>query len=129
MLLNLLHRRLRVQWSVALNLAILRHFIKMQKCSRDDRPELIQPGGVGDGFAGVLGVTGKAEGLGAVERDREARLAGRMCVGARESSLFRRLGLGVLWCGCSNNFSSNRQLLKVRGRTLGGSRLALGGLC
>ena len=76
-LLDLLHGRLRVQW-------------------RDDRPELVHPGGMGDGLAGVLGVAGEAEGLGAVEGDGVANFASSVCVRAVERSLFRGLGLRVL---------------------------------
>ena len=49
-----------------------------------------------DRLAGVLGGTGKAEGLGAVEGDGVPRLARRVCVCACERSLFRGLRLRVL---------------------------------
>ena len=78
-LLDLLHGRLRVQW-------------------RDDRPELVHPGRMGDGLAGVLGVTGEAEGLGAVEGNSVASLALRSGVGARKSGLFGSLSLSIGFC-------------------------------
>lgn len=64
--------------------------------SRDDRPELIHPGGMGDRFTGVLRVTREAESLGAVEGDRVACFARRMSISAREGGLFGGLGLRVL---------------------------------
>ena len=51
---------------------------------------------MGDGLAGVLGVTGQAEGLWAVEGDGVAHFARSVCVRAVERSLFRGLGLRVL---------------------------------
>lgn len=63
---------------------------------RDNRPELIQTGCMRNGFAGVLGFTSEAEGLGAVEGDRGACLTLGGGVGARKSSLFRGLSLGIL---------------------------------
>lgn len=67
---------------------------------RDNRPELVHPGGMRDRLAGVLGVAGKAEGLGAVEGDRVACLAGAGRIGANEGGLFSGLSLGILGCGC-----------------------------
>ena len=65
------------------------------KNARDNRPELVHTGRMGDGFAGVLGVAGEAEGLGAVERDGSAHFARGVCVRAVERSLFRGLSLSV----------------------------------
>ena len=60
-----------------------------------------------DGFAWVLGSTGDTEGLRAVEGDRCACLALRSGVGARKSSLFGGLGLGIL--ATCRKFSTNEQ--------------------
>ncbi len=73
---------------------------------RDDRPELIQTRCMRDGFARILGFTGEAEGLGTVEGDRGACLALGGGVGARKSSLFRGLSLGIL--AAYNNFRTQR---------------------
>ena len=64
--------------------------------ARNNRPELVHPGNMGHRGTGVFGVTGKAEGLGAVEGDRSALLAVRLRVGASKGSLLRCLGLGIL---------------------------------
>ena len=55
---------------------------------------------MGNGFAGVLGVAGEAEGLGAVEGDGVANFARSVCVRAVERGLFRGLGLRVLVRRC-----------------------------
>lgn len=55
---------------------------------------------MGNRFAGVLGVTGEAEGLGAMEGDGVARLARAVRIGANEGGLFGGLSLRVLGCGC-----------------------------
>ena len=95
-LLNLLHRRLRVQWPIITRLLNGRKRSAANYDSRNNRPELVHTGGMGDGFAGVLGGAGKAEGLGAVEGDGGAHFARGVCVGAVERSLFRGLGLRIL---------------------------------
>ena len=66
---------------------------------RNNRPELIHTGCMRDRLAGVLGVTSKAESLGAVERDRGPRLARSVRVGALECGFFGGLGFGVLGGG------------------------------
>ena len=68
----------------------------MEIHSRDNRTELVHPGRMRDRLAGVLGVTGKAEGLGAVEGDRVADFARLVAVRTDERSLFGGLSLCVL---------------------------------
>ena len=106
MLLNLLHCRLRVQWpsvTACLSTTVPKlydptHRIGAKKYSRDNRPELVHTGRMGDGFAGVLGVAGEAEGLGAVEGNSVASLALRGGVGARKCGLFGSLSLSIGFC-------------------------------
>ena len=62
---------------------------------------------MGDRLPGVLRFTGEAEGLGAVEGNSVASLALRGGVGARKSSLFGGLGLGIL--ATCRKFSTNEQ--------------------
>ena len=69
---------------------------QQERYSRNNRPELVHTGRMGNGFAGVLGVAGEAEGLGAVEGDGGAHFARGVCVRAVERGLFGGLGLRIL---------------------------------
>lgn len=74
-LFDLLHRRLRIE--------------RVDDCS-----ESIHAGCVRDRLSGVFGITGEAEGLGAVERDAGSDFAGGMAVCALQCSFFGGLRLG-----------------------------------
>ena len=104
-LLNLLHRRLRVEWPLRWHITdatISSGFSAkvIRKSSRDNDTELVQPCRMRDGLPGVFGDTGEAEGLGPVEGDGGALLGACMGICALERSLFGGLGLGGL-CGLS----------------------------
>jgi hypothetical protein len=64
-----------------------------------DSTELVHTGKVGNRLASVLGLAGKTEGVGAVERHGGADLARTGRVGALESGLLSGLGLGILGLG------------------------------
>lgn len=64
-----------------------------------DRTELVHARKVRDRLASVLGLAGKTEGVGAVERDSGPDLSAAGRVGALESGLLRGLGLGILGLG------------------------------
>lgn len=56
---------------------------------------------MGDRFPGVLGRSGKLEGLGTVESNGVACFARAVGMCALESGFFGGLGLGIFGCGCA----------------------------
>lgn len=115
MLLNLLHRTLRVQ---------RRH--KHAMC--------VHAGRMRNGLALVLGVPGKTQGFGSVEGNGVTGLARGVCVCANERGFFGGLGLGGFGVGFACGFvKMEAPWTRIDGLTLGSGSLALralgGGHC